>query len=317
MAEPKILDVTLIEPRLKHPTIFQYFDALQDGEAFIIHNDHDPKPLYYQLLGERGDIFTWEYQLQGPTEWLIRIAKKKPDERAASVGDIAASDLRKADVFRKYGIDFCCDGKKSLQEACAQAGVEVQTLTQELEQLGQPTTSADKDYNHWDLDFLADYIVQVHHKFVMSSIPALTELSEKVTHRHGSVHPELLELKRHVVALLTEMRSHQIKEERVLFPFIKQLAQCLRENKKAGDPPFGTVESPVQMMIDDHAAAAAHVREIARLTSAYQVPQDGCDSYKLYYAKLQAFNTDLELHLHLENNILFPKSVELERELIG
>jgi regulator of cell morphogenesis and NO signaling len=151
----------------------------------------------------------------------------------------------------------------------------------------------------------------------MNSLEPLTELAQKVTHRHGGAHPELQELKKHVVALLTEMRSHQIKEERVLFPFIRQLAQCLREHKKAGDPPFGTVESPVQMMIDDHATAAAHVREIERLTSDYQVPQDGCDSYRLYYVKLQEFNKDLVIHLHLENNILFPKAVELEKELVG
>jgi regulator of cell morphogenesis and NO signaling len=225
--------------------------------------------------------------------------------------------LRKAEVFRRHGIDFCCGGKRSLQEACEDAGVDIEAIKQELEQLGQPHPSPDKDYNNWDLDFLADYIVQVHHKYVTGSLEALTDLSQKVTHRHGGAHPELQELKRHVVALLTEMRSHQIKEERVLFPFIRQLAQCLREHKKAGNPPFGTVESPVQMMIDDHATAAAHVREIERLTSGYQVPSDGCDRYRLYFAKLQEFNKDLEVHLHLENNILFPKAVELEKELIS
>lgn len=315
MAELNTLDVTQIAPRLKHPTIFEHFDALAEGEGFIIYNDHDPKPLYYQLLGERGNIFTWEYLEEGPDSWRIQIVKKNITTGAEHVGEIAAKDLRKAEVFRKYGIDFCCGGKKSLGEACAEAGVSEAQVAEELAQVPESPVSHDQDFNNWDLDFLADYIVNVHHRYVLDSIPMLSELSQKVRDRHGAAHPELNELYGHVTQLLTEMRSHQIKEERVLFPFIKSMAVSEREHEPVGNPPFGTIESPVQMMIDDHAEAAAHIRAIESLTGNYQVPEDGCDSYRLYFKKLEEFNKDLTHHLHLENNILFPKSIRLEQEL--
>ena len=317
MSETYTLDVTRIEPRLKHPKIFEAFDALGEGEAFVIYNDHDPKPLYYQLLGERGDIFTWEYLDEGPAAWRIRIAKKKQRAGEEHVGAIAARDLRKAEVFKKFGIDFCCGGKKSLAEACADAGVAESEVAMELEKVSGHSSSPDRDFNRWDLDFLTDYIVNVHHKYVMDSLPMLSDLSYKVRQVHGDAHQELHELYRHVTALLTEMRSHQIKEERVLFPFIKQMAVSQREHQPVGNPPFGTVESPVQMMIDDHHEAAAHIRAIEQLTGHYQVPADGCESYRLYFHKLKEFNDDLQQHLHLENNILFPKSVALEKALLN
>src|SRR5690606_9100747 len=121
MIKTAVLDVTQIEPRLKHPTIFEQFDALERGEHFIIHNDHDPRPLYYQLLGERGNIFTWDYVETGPETWRVEIANPAAPEE--TVGEIAAKDMRKADAFKKLGIDFCCGGKKTLKEAAAEAGL--------------------------------------------------------------------------------------------------------------------------------------------------------------------------------------------------
>jgi regulator of cell morphogenesis and NO signaling len=122
-----VLNVTLIEPRLKHPTIFKHFDALKEGEAFQILNDHDPKPLYYQLLGERGNIFTWSYLEQGPQWWKVQI-KKNDLANGETVGEIAAKDIRKAEVFKKYGIDFCCGGKKSLKQVCEEKGLDVEIV---------------------------------------------------------------------------------------------------------------------------------------------------------------------------------------------
>lgn len=317
MSDIPTLDVTRIEPRQKHPKIFETFDALAGGEAFILYNDHDPKPLYYQLLGQRGDIFTWDYLEQGPYVWRIQIAKKLPAAGAETIGAIAAADLRKAAVFSKYGLDFCCGGHRTLEEACAEAGVPASRVASELEQAEAAPAGRSQDFNAWNLDFLADYIVQVHHKYVTDSIPILTDLSYKVRQVHGAVHPELQELYHHVTDLLAEMRSHQIKEERVLFPFIRQMETARKQRTPVGNPPFGTVESPVKMMVDDHHEAAAHMKAIESLTHHYEVPADGCESYRLYYHKLREFNEDLTWHLHLENNILFPKSVALEKELIG
>src|SRR5688572_19467030 len=125
--EPFVLNVTLLEPKLKHPTIFKYFDALEPGVGFMILNDHDPKPLYYQMLGERGNIFTWTYLEKGPTWWKVLI-KKNDASTGETIGEIAAADIRKAEVFRKYGIDFCCGGKRSLKQVCEEKGLELSVV---------------------------------------------------------------------------------------------------------------------------------------------------------------------------------------------
>src|SRR5688572_520850 len=129
-----ILDVTLLDPLQKHPTLFARFDELISGETLTIHNDHDPKPLYYQLLGERGNIFTWQYLEEGPEWWKVNITKRNDSEKDETLGEIAAKDLRKATIFKKYGLDFCCGGKKTVKEACAEKGLDVTKVEKELQQ---------------------------------------------------------------------------------------------------------------------------------------------------------------------------------------
>src|SRR5215471_20599734 len=152
--QKNILDVTLLEPRQKHPTIFARFDILKDGESLTIHNDHDPKPLYYQLLGERGNIFSWEYLKQGPEWWKVRISKNMKGEEDETLGQIAAKDLRKAQVFKKYGLDFCCGGKKTVQQACADKGLDVTQVLHELQQADKQVNMRPLPYDDWGLDFL-------------------------------------------------------------------------------------------------------------------------------------------------------------------
>jgi len=310
-----ILDVTQIVPQLKHPTIFKQFDALQEGEAFVIHNDHDPKPLYYQLVAERGDIFTWEYEEQGPQWWKVKIAKKVFSTGQQTIGEIAGQDLRKAEVFKKYGLEFCCDGKKSLEESCKDAGVSIEEVKEALEALPENGVPASQDYANWGLDFLSDYIVNVHHKYVTDSIPMLTDLSHKIATVHGNAHPELFKIKKHVDVLLSEMKAHQEEEENVLFPYIRQMVQLEKGGKPLAEPGFGDIENPVEMMLEDHKAVADHVHAIEKLSDGYKVPADGCDSYRLYFHKLYELDEDLHHHIHLENNVLFPKAVKMHKAL--
>ena len=124
------IDVTVLEPRMKHPTIFARFDELQGGESLIIHNDHDPQPVYYQLLGERGNIFKWQYLEQGPEIWEVRITKNTSEE-GETIGELVAKDYRKAQVFKKYGLDFCCGGKKSVRAACEEKGIDADKVEPE------------------------------------------------------------------------------------------------------------------------------------------------------------------------------------------
>src|SRR5665811_998726 len=187
-----ILNVTLLEPRQKHPTIFVRFDELAEGESLTIHNDHDPKPLYYQLLGERGNVFTWEYLEEGPVWWKVKIRKNITGENDETLGELAAKDLRKAQVFKKYGLDFSCGGKKTVKEACAEKGLDVTKVEQELQTADKNITgSRPLPYNDWSLDFLADYIANTHHSYVKKMIPDLRSYSSKVASVHGNRHPEL------------------------------------------------------------------------------------------------------------------------------
>src|SRR6187431_1490186 len=203
-----ILDVTVLEPRQKHPTIFNRFDELSEGESLTIHNDHDPKPLYYQLLGERGNIFNWEYLEQGPEWWKVRISKHITGNNDETLGQIAAKDLSKTQIFKKYGLDFCCGGKKTVKEACAEKGLDVTKIEQELQQADKNPTTRPLPYGDWGLDFLADYIVNTHHSYVKKILPEIRGYAFKVAQVHGDSHPELRAVWQLVEEVSAELTSH-------------------------------------------------------------------------------------------------------------
>ena len=310
-----ILNVTLLEPRQKHPTIFVRFDELDEGESLTIHNDHDPKPLYYQLLGERGNIFTWEYQEQGPEWWKVKISKKQTGESDETLGQIAAKDLRKAEIFKKYGIDFCCGGKKTVKEACAEKGLDVTKIEQELQLADKAPSSRPIPYNEWTLDFLADYIVNTHHSYVKKTLPDLVTYATKVASVHSQQHPELYKIKSLVDEVNAELMGHMVKEEKVLFPYIKALVLANTNDQIPQAAHFGTVQNPINMMEMEHELVGKNLDEIRVLSKNYLLPDDGCASYSLLYKMLDEFENDLHLHIHLENNILFPKALDLEKKL--
>ncbi len=307
-----ILNVTEIEPKLKHPTIFVRFDELKPGESLTIHNDHDPKPLYYQLLGERGNIFTWEYQEQGPQLWRVKISKRPEDAKDETLGEIAAKDLRKAEVFKKYGLDFCCGGKKTVKEACAEKGLDVTKVEKELQTADKNVTaSRPLPYNDWNLDFLADYVVNTHHSYVKKTIPDLRNYSQKVAQVHGAHHPELLQINQLVQEVCDEMSEHMVKEETVLFPYVKHLV------KTNGDTKFDsleTVQEPIDIAVTEHELVGGNMEQIRKLSKNYELPEDACASYSYLFKTLNEFEDDLHTHVHLENNILFPKALKLEKK---
>ncbi|MFP5471300.1 MAG: iron-sulfur cluster repair di-iron protein [Bacteroidia bacterium] len=311
------LDVTKIEPRLKHPTIFERFDALSGGQAFVIHNDHDPKPLYYQMIAERGQTFDWKYLKEGPDVWEVKISKLNTGEKPSTIGELVAKDFRKAEVFRKFGLDFCCGGNKSLKDACAEKGILVKEVETALTEIDNQTKSASQDFNSWDLDFLADYIVNTHHKYVAGSLPMLYEFSTKVARVHGDRHPEVMDIADYFDAVAEELKMHMHKEEMILFPYIKQLVAAKKNNTSVQAPAFGTIENPIKMMESEHISAGGNMSEINRLSNGFTPPEGACSSYRVLFAKLEEFEKDLHQHIHLENNILFPKAIQLEKELMG
>lgn len=301
-----------LQPALKHPTIFRKFDALEEGASFVIINDHDPKPLYYQLLAERGNIFSWNYLEQGPEIWKVHI--KKTDATGETVGQIAAKDIRKAEVFKKFGIDFCCGGKKSLKQACEEKGLDVAAVESALESVNT-TAKASENFDRWNPDFLADYIYNKHHQYYYDEAPVIAELLTKVVDHHGEKYPELQDVYRLYVTLAQELNAHFAKEEKILFPFIKALVRAKQTGNVQELTNQFSIAGPVQMMEADHDAAGEILAEISEATNDYSAPEGACNSFQFLYRKLKELEDDLHQHIHLENNILFPKALALEKEL--
>ncbi len=305
MNEQKYIDVTVLAPRMKHPTIFDAFDSINAGDMVVIHNDHDPKPLYYQLLGERGNCFSWTYLVNGPEIWEVEIRKNAENEDAQTLGEIAAKDMRKAAVFKKMGIDFCCGGKKTLEEACAEKGLDVLRVQQELLRAEQ-YSSKQHDFNSWKLSFLIDYIITIHHSYVNESAPVLKDLSEKVAAHHGSSLPYLISVNEKIKKLMCELTSHMKKEEQIVFPYIK----TLETPDVLSVQGFKSVNDPIAVMECEHEAAGEILQELRTITNGFIVPENACNSIRLLMHKLEEFETDLHTHIHLENNILFPKALK-------
>jgi len=317
METTEVLNVTLIEPRLKHPTIFEKYDALNQGQSFIIHNDHDPKPLYYQLLAERGNTFTWQYLEEGPQWWKVKIGKLKAGEQEPTIGDLVTKDFRKAEVFKKFGLDFCCGGKKTLTKACKEKGLDVVQIEKELREVDEQPVMPSQDFNQWDLDFLADYIVNTHHKYVVQAIPILFEYTQKVAKVHGDRNSEAVAIADNFLKVVDELNRHMMKEENVLFPYIKILVSNKRQGVTLEPSPFGTIKNPIRMMEAEHEEVGDVMEEINKLSNNYTPPANACTTFRLSYAKLKEFEDDLHQHIHLENNILFPKAIALEEELLS
>lgn len=232
-----------------------------------------------------------------------------------TIGEVVAQDFRTAPVFEKYGLDFCCGGKQSIESACNDAGVDIEALLTALKQI-EGEHKSNIDYNAWPIDLLADYIEKTHHRYVVQQIPLLRAYLEKISHVHGDRHPELLEIKMLFDECAIELTSHMQKEEKVLFPFVRNMVSVKQSADANLTVPFGTVQNPIGMMMHEHDAEGERFRKIAQLSNQYALPADGCSTYKVAMDALKAFENDLHLHIHLENNILFPKAVALEEELV-
>ena len=300
------LDVTKIAPRIKHAHIIENFVVLNEGSSLVIQNDHDPKPLYYQMLAEYGKVFSWEYIEEGPIWWKVRISKLTNEEQLL-VGEIAATDLQKAAVFKKYGIDFCCGGKKTLKDACAEKQIDIEQVKRELRKNSSISTRSLPRFQNWNIQFLTQYIIQNHHKYVTFSGPTVSQLLEKVVSVHGNHHPELIEINQRFSNLLTALLSHMQQEEKELFPHIISI----EEKTIPLDNLEETASNLVAAFENEHREAGSELEKIASLSQNYTVPADACGSYRLLYKQLSEFDEDLHQHIHLENNILFPKVLVL------
>jgi regulator of cell morphogenesis and NO signaling len=217
-------------------------------------------------------------------------------------------------VFEKMGIDYCCGGATPFQEACQNAGLSTDEVIQSLEEAARVNsqTAESTDWQAKSLSALTAHIVSKHHVFTKDELARLGALLSKVCAVHGQNHTELLSIQSLFRELTRDLIPHMQKEEMILFPYIEQMEKDKQTGKPSPAPHFGTVQNPIRMMSMEHDMAGGILKEIRELSDGFSVPADGCISYKTLYGALESFEQDLHQHIHLENNILFPRAVEME-----
>jgi regulator of cell morphogenesis and NO signaling len=231
-----------------------------------------------------------------------------------TVAEITLERPQAAAVFEKLGIDYCCGGGKPLAAACEVAGVNVAQVTDLLEQAAvadKPGTD-DGNWTEQSLASLVRHIVEMHHTYCREEGSRLQPLLDKVVSKHREHHPELTQVQDLFTSLRNELGMHMLKEEQVLFPFIVALEDSASRKSISSRAPFGTVQNPVRMMVQEHDNAGQFLKQIRSVTRNFVVPEDACASFKTLYQGLEAFEADLHQHIHLENNLLFPRAIALE-----
>lgn len=230
-----------------------------------------------------------------------------------TVGQIATEAPATRREFEKLGIDYCCGGKRTLAEACAEAKIEVDQVLALLKKSASNSGSAiERNWNKEPLSELIGHITSTHHEFVRTECPRIKALAEKVASVHGKNHAELQEVLKQFSALAEELRVHLMKEEQILFPYVLRMEESALAGEPAPPAMFGTVANPIRMMMQEHDGAGDFLRSLRSLTNGYKLPDDACISYRTLFDALKDFEADLHQHIHLENNILFPRATAME-----
>lgn len=229
------------------------------------------------------------------------------------LADIVSADPRTAEVFERIGLDYCCQGHKTLRDATLDQHVAISEVIDQLTSL-EPLTAAEVDEARWpDLSELMRHIVTRHHRYVREHQPIIQGWLDKLAAKHGGRHPELHEIRAEFEVMSKGLLQHMLKEENIVFPFIEMLwASRVTDGSRPGTP-FGTMLNPIRVMEAEHQEAGAHLTKIRALSNGYETPSDGCTTYRVCFAELARFEADLHQHVHLENHVLFPRALALER----
>ena len=233
-----------------------------------------------------------------------------------TVGQLVSERITRATLFEKMGIDFCCNGGNLLPLACERAGVKLDDVCGLLEQHDLDAEASDEtDWTAVSASVLVDHIVNTHHAYLKESLPQIWRLLEKVASVHGANHPELVSMRDVFLGLKQELDAHMMKEEQVLFPIIKTLEESVSSQTKPAAFHCGSVNNPIRMMEHEHDNAGNALRQLRSLSNNYVLPEGACTTYQLTFNQLQQLETDLHIHIHKENNILFPAGAKMEQQL--
>lgn len=232
----------------------------------------------------------------------------------ALIKDIVALNYKTASVFEKYGIDFCCKGNRQLKDACNDKAINLDYVLADLENLEGVSSADNNRYNLWELDYLIQYIVNNHHKYVLSSAPVIAAHTDKIASVHGKKHPYLEEVARLFNEVANELLSHMYKEEKMLFPLIVNILEIKRTGGSLKDMSL-SVSMPISVMEREHSSAGEALERIREITNNFSLPEDACNTFAVTYKELDEFEKDLHRHVFLENSILFPKAIEMETSL--
>ncbi len=229
-----------------------------------------------------------------------------------TVREIALNQPSSIRVFEQFGIDYCCGGRKPLAIACTEQDIEFGSLLAALEAAVEKPDTGATNWTSASLESLVTHITSTHHQYVKRELPRLDTLAQKVVARHGSTHAEVAEIRAALATLDSELTQHLAKEELVLFPYIANLERAVASGDSKPHACFATVANPIAMMTQEHDAAGVLLAEIRHLSSGFTPPQDACTTFHAFYDGLKEFEQDLHQHIHLENNILFPRAIEME-----
>ncbi len=289
--------------------------AHKPAEA-LIHEHHEAKKLLAELealVGVAGGAASSRKDASSTSHSSDK-EKNMSMSATKTVRELAVEHPAATRVFEALGIDYCCGGQKSLEEACSAAKLSVDHVLQTLEHAEaerRPSAQA-TDWQTASLASLIEHIIGTHHKFTREELARLDPLLDKVCKVHGQNHPELLQVRRVFLGLSQELTMHMMKEEHILFPYIVQLEEAVGRRQSPPMSPFGTVQNPIHMMMTEHDSAGEALRQFRTLSSDYVPPADACVSYQTLYRALAEFEQDLHQHIHLENNILFPRAIGME-----
>jgi regulator of cell morphogenesis and NO signaling len=239
-------------------------------------------------------------------------------EPSSFVTDIVRYDYRTAGVFRKYDIDFCCGGKWPLDIVCRNKNLNTEEIISELRRVvHQSASNAALDFDSWEIDFLADYILNVHHRYLEKALPEIKEQVTKFLEGHRKKFPELEELDMIINKYLKQIPPHMKQEEEIFFPYIKQIHHAHKHRESYAKLLIRTLRKPLEeVMLKDHETTGSNLHRLRTITNNYTPPQQACITHKVTFAKLKELDTDLVQHIHLESNILFPKAIAMEQELL-